>query len=104
MAFAERLKVRGKPSILIVGAVMTRLLHIIHGALEHGRPFNPNTTKMRKSPVDFNAVSDPNATIIHGAAGRRALSFFPSCRGVTGGGAIHVIHHSRRDAGSRDSL
>jgi hypothetical protein len=57
MAFAERLKVRGKPSIVIVGAVMTKLLHIIHGTLEHGRPFNPNTTKMRKSPVDFNAVS-----------------------------------------------
>jgi transposase len=45
MAFAERLKVQGKPSIVIVGAVMTKLLHIIYGVLKHGQPFNPNHHK-----------------------------------------------------------
>lgn len=42
MAFAERLNAQGKPSIVIVGAVMTKLLHIICGVLKHGQPFNPN--------------------------------------------------------------
>jgi transposase len=45
MAFAERLKAQGKPSIVIVGAVMTKLLHIIYGVLKHGQPFNPNHHK-----------------------------------------------------------
>jgi transposase len=45
MAFAERLKAQGKPSIGIVGAVMTKLLHIIYGVLKHGQPFNPNQHK-----------------------------------------------------------
>jgi transposase len=45
MAFAERLKAQGKPSIVIVGAVMTKLLHIIYGVLMHAQPFNPNHHK-----------------------------------------------------------
>lgn len=45
MAFAERLKAQGKPPIVIVGAVMTKLLHIIYGVLKHGQPFNPNHHK-----------------------------------------------------------
>ena len=44
-AFAERLAARGKPPIVIVGAVMTKLLHIIYGVLKHGKPFNPDHYK-----------------------------------------------------------
>lgn len=44
-AFAARLAAEGKPSIVIVGAVMTKLLHIIYGVLKHGQPFNPNHLK-----------------------------------------------------------
>jgi transposase len=44
-AFAVRLAAQGKPSIVIVGAVMTKLLHIIYGVLKHGQPFNPNHMK-----------------------------------------------------------
>jgi transposase len=45
MAFAERLKAQGKPSIVIVGAVMTKLFHIFYGVLKHGQTFNPNHQK-----------------------------------------------------------
>lgn len=41
-AFAARLAAQGKPPIVIIGAVMTKLLHIIYGVLKHGQPFNPN--------------------------------------------------------------
>lgn len=44
-AFAARLAAQGKPPIVIVGAVMTKLLHIIYGVLKHGQPFNPNHMK-----------------------------------------------------------
>lgn len=48
-AFAARLAAQGKPSIVIVGAVMTKLLHIIYGVLKHGQPFNPN--QMKKAEI-----------------------------------------------------
>jgi hypothetical protein len=35
-------KAQGKPSIVIVGDAMTKLLHIIYGMLKHGQPLNPN--------------------------------------------------------------
>lgn len=40
--FAERLKAKGKKSIVIIGAIMTKLLHLIFGILRSGKPFNPN--------------------------------------------------------------
>lgn len=43
--FAARLAAQGKPSIVIIGAVMNKLLHIIYGVLKHGQPFNPNHHK-----------------------------------------------------------
>lgn len=39
--FAERLKKAGKPNMVIIGAVMRKLLHIIYGVLKSGRPFDP---------------------------------------------------------------
>ena len=44
-AFAERLKEKGKPSIVIIGAVMTKLLHLIYGVLKSEKPFNPDFLK-----------------------------------------------------------
>ncbi len=40
--FAERLRERGKHPMVIVGAVMRRLLHIIYGVLKSGAPFDPS--------------------------------------------------------------
>jgi transposase len=40
--FAARLAAKGKPPIVIIGAVMTKLLHIIYGVLKYAQPFNPN--------------------------------------------------------------
>ena len=41
-AFAERLKKAGKSNMLIIGAVMRKLLHIIYGVLKSGKPFDAN--------------------------------------------------------------
>lgn len=41
-AFAERLKKAGKPNMVIIGAVMRKLIHIIYGVLKSGRPFDPS--------------------------------------------------------------
>jgi transposase len=43
--FAARLAAQGKPSIVIIGAVMNKLLHIIYGVLKYGQPFNPQHHK-----------------------------------------------------------
>ncbi len=40
--FAQRLREAGKPSKLIIAAVMRKLLHIAFGVLKHQRPFDPN--------------------------------------------------------------
>ena len=40
-AFAERLRAKGKKPIVIIGAVMTKLLHLIFGDLRSGEPFDP---------------------------------------------------------------
>ena len=40
--FAERLRERGKPKMVIVGAVMRKLLHIVYGVLKSGNPFDPS--------------------------------------------------------------
>jgi transposase len=40
--FAARLRERGKPPMVVVGAVMRKLLHQAYGVLRHATPFNPN--------------------------------------------------------------
>lgn len=37
----QRLLANGKPKMLIVGAAMRKLVHIIYGVLKHRKPFNP---------------------------------------------------------------
>jgi transposase len=39
--FAQRLRAAGKPSMVIVAAVMRKLIHQIYGILHSGRPFDP---------------------------------------------------------------
>jgi len=41
-AFCERLRSYGKCPMVIVGAAMRKLIHIIFGVLKSGRPFNPS--------------------------------------------------------------
>jgi len=41
-AFCERLQKAGKPKMLIIGAAMRKLLHIIYGVLKTGKPFDAN--------------------------------------------------------------
>jgi transposase len=43
--FATRLKAQGKPQIVIIGAIMNKLLHIIYGVLKHQKPFDPEYLK-----------------------------------------------------------
>ncbi|MBS0351855.1 MAG: transposase, partial [Proteobacteria bacterium] len=47
--FYERLKARGKPSMVIVCVVMRKLLHMIFGILKNKCVFNPNQTRVRLS-------------------------------------------------------
>ena len=46
-AFARRLREAGKPTMVIIAAVMRKLLHIAFGVLKHQRPFDPNWTPCR---------------------------------------------------------
>lgn len=39
-SFCARLAERGKPKMVIVGAVMRKLLHMIYGVLKSEKPFN----------------------------------------------------------------
>ena len=39
--FVERLRESGKHKMVIVGAVMRKLLHIVYGVLKSGKPFDP---------------------------------------------------------------
>ena len=41
-ALAARLESRGKEKMVIVGAAMRKLLHLIYGILKSGQPFDPN--------------------------------------------------------------
>ncbi len=41
-ALASRLKERGKEKMVIVGAAMRKLLHLVYGVLKSGQPFDPN--------------------------------------------------------------
>lgn len=40
--FCEKLKKAGKPKMLIIGAAMRKLVHIIYGVLKSGEPFSEN--------------------------------------------------------------
>lgn len=40
-ALAERLRARGKRPMVIVGAAMRKLLHLIYGVLKSAKPFDP---------------------------------------------------------------
>lgn len=39
--FADRLAVAGKPKMVVIGAVMRKLAHMIYGVLKSGKPFDP---------------------------------------------------------------
>ncbi len=41
-AFCERLQAAGKPPMLIIGAAMRKLVHIIYGVLKSGKAFDAN--------------------------------------------------------------
>lgn len=41
-AFAARLSARGKPNMVIIGAIMRKLIHIAYGVLKSGKPFDPS--------------------------------------------------------------
>lgn len=41
-SFCERLKKSGKPKMVIIGAAMRKLVHIIYGVLKSGKPFDAN--------------------------------------------------------------
>lgn len=40
--FCERLEKAGKPKMVIIGAAMRKLLHLIYGVLKSGKPFDAN--------------------------------------------------------------
>ena len=40
-AFCERLSARGKQTMVIQGAAMRKLLHLVYGVWKNGRPFDP---------------------------------------------------------------
>ena len=43
-SFCKRLEAAGKPKMLIIGAAMRKLIHIIYGVLKSGKVFNPQWT------------------------------------------------------------
>lgn len=50
-AFAERLAARGKPKMVIIGAVMRKLMHICYGVLKHQTPYDPAKAFPRSASV-----------------------------------------------------
>lgn len=40
-AFSQRLLAAGKPKMLVVGAAMRKLAHMVYGVLKSGKPFDP---------------------------------------------------------------
>ena len=41
-AFAQKLAKKGKHTMVIIGAIMRKLLHIVFGIIKHKTPFNPD--------------------------------------------------------------
>lgn len=50
-ALAQRLRAAGKSKMVIVGALMRKLLHIVYGVLTSGRPFDPSYQSPVRAPV-----------------------------------------------------
>ena len=50
-AFCERLEERGKPTMVIIGAAMRKLLCLALGVLKSGQPFDPNYTQRRHATI-----------------------------------------------------
>lgn len=49
-AFVERLRRRGKPTKVIIGAVMRKLVHAMYGVLKHQQPYDPSKVFGQVSP------------------------------------------------------
>jgi transposase len=49
--FVERLRKRGKPTKVIIGAVMRKLLHAMYGVLKHQTPYDPTKVFGTVSPT-----------------------------------------------------
>ncbi len=45
-AFCERLQKAGKPPMVIIGAAMRKLLHLMYGFLKSGKPFDATLVKV----------------------------------------------------------
>jgi transposase len=45
-AFAQRLAVKGKNKMAILGAAMRKLIHIVFGVLKTGKPFDPEHERL----------------------------------------------------------
>jgi transposase len=50
-AFAARLAARGKPKLVIIGAVMRKLVQIAYGVLKHQQPYDPAKVLGPASPT-----------------------------------------------------
>ena len=50
-AFAERLLERKKSKMVVIGALMRKLIHIVFGVLKHRQPFNPQHLLAPPSPA-----------------------------------------------------
>jgi len=48
---ADRLKAKGKPPMVIIGAAMRKLLHLVYGVLKHKTPFDPQWARSTPSPT-----------------------------------------------------
>jgi hypothetical protein len=44
--FSQKLARKGKHTMVIIGAIMRKLLHICFGTLKNKTPFNPNILKI----------------------------------------------------------
>jgi transposase len=45
-AFCEKLKKSGKPAMVIIGAAMRKLIHLIYGVLKTGKPFEAKLSEI----------------------------------------------------------
>jgi transposase len=57
-ALGLRLKEKGKPKMLIVGAAMRKLLHLAYGVLKSKRPFDPNFCHSALRAVPIRSASN----------------------------------------------
>ena len=50
-AFSAKLKRKGKHTMVIIGAIMRKLLHIIFGVLKHNKSFEPEHIELSKNNI-----------------------------------------------------